>query len=250
MSSCAGAWSVQTGTMQPTRFLIVDDHPLFLEALQAALHEAFPGALVETAGSIEGARRSLSEGTRPDLILLDLKMPDSAGFEGVVSLRAAYPRVPLCIISSTSGEEIVRQLRDLGASGFINKSEKRGNIIEGIRRLIAGEACFPEAAGSAEPAGSVAPRGRDREILARLRELTPQQYKVLTLICEGKLNKQIAYELDIVETTVKAHITSIFKKLSIHNRTQAVLIMQKLKLQGIIVDNQEDFPGEERRHAG
>jgi DNA-binding NarL/FixJ family response regulator len=83
-----------------------------------------------------------------------------------------------------------------------------------------------------------------------LRELTPQQYKVLTLICEGKLNKQIAYELDIVETTVKAHITSIFKKLSIHNRTQAVLIMQKLKLQGLLVDHGDGFAGEERRHAG
>jgi DNA-binding NarL/FixJ family response regulator len=94
------------------------------------------------------------------------------------------------------------------------------------------------------------PHDRELEILARLRELTPQQYKVLGLICEGKLNKQIAYELDIVETTVKAHITSIFKKLAIHNRTQAVLIMQKLKLQGLIIDHPEAFAGPERRHAG
>ena len=236
--------------MQPQRVLIVDDHPLFLEALETALHVAFPGALVETAGSIEGARRRLGAGTRPDLILLDLKMPDSAGFEGVVSLRAAHPRTPLCVISSMSGEEIVRQIRDLGASGFINKGEKRENIIAAVRRLLAGEAYFPETAPPAEPSGAIAPHNRELEILAQLRELTPQQYKVLGLICEGKLNKQIAYELDIVETTVKAHITSIFKKLSIHNRTQAVLIMQKLKLQGLIVDDQEGFPGEERRHAG
>ncbi|MGE0241963.1 MAG: LuxR C-terminal-related transcriptional regulator [Parvibaculaceae bacterium] len=236
--------------MQPSRFLIVDDHPLFLEALEAALHEAFPDALVEAAGSIEGARRRLAEGMRPDLVLLDLKMPDSAGFEGVVGLRAAYPRVPLCVISSLSGGEVIRQLRDLGAAGFINKSEKRENIIAAVRRLIAGEDCFPEAAAPAEPAGALASRSHELEILARLRELTPQQYKVLNLICEGKLNKQIAYELDIVETTVKAHITSIFKKLSIHNRTQAVLIMQKLKLQGLVVEHQDGFPGEERRHAG
>ncbi|MGE0009030.1 MAG: LuxR C-terminal-related transcriptional regulator [Parvibaculaceae bacterium] len=236
--------------MQPTRFLIVDDHPLFLEALEAALHEAFPGAPVDTAGSIEGARRSLAGGVRPNLVLLDLKMPDSAGFEGVVGLRAAYPRIPLCIISSMADEEVIRQLRDLGAAGFINKSEKRKNIIAAVRRLIAGEDCFPETAGPAGPAGSPAARGRESEILARLRELTPQQYKVLSLICEGKLNKQIAYELDIVETTVKAHITSIFKKLSIHNRTQAVLIMQKLKLQGVLVEHQENFAAEEHRHAG
>ena len=110
-----------------------------------------------------------------------------------------------------------------------------------VRQLIDGRDVFQR-----EPrlgrAGSSGPRDRELEILARLRELTPQQYKVLSLICEGKLNKQIAYELDIVETTVKAHITSIFKKLAIHNRTQAVLIMQKLKLQGLIVDHQEDFP--------
>jgi DNA-binding NarL/FixJ family response regulator len=232
------------------RFLIVDDHPLFLEALEMALLVAFPGALVETAGSIEGARRVLAQGARPDLILLDLKMPDTAGFEGVVGLRAANPRIPLCIISSMSGEEIIRQIRDLGASGFINKSEKRENIIAAVRRLIAGEDYFPDVPGTAEPSGGLARQGREPEILARLRELTPQQYKVLSLICEGKLNKQIAYELDIVETTVKAHITSIFKKLSIHNRTQAVLIMQKLKLQGLILDHQDGFPGEERRHAG
>ena len=236
--------------MQTMRFLIVDDHPLFLEALETALHVAFPGAEVETAGSIEGARRILAKGARPDLILLDLKMPDSAGFEGLMSLRAAHPRIPVCIISSMSGEELIRQIRDLGATGFINKSEKRENIIAAVRRLLEGEDSFPEVSGPAEPSGTVAPQARELEILARLRELTPQQYKVLSLICEGKLNKQIAYELDIVETTVKAHITSIFKKLSIHNRTQAVLIMQKLKLQGLLVDHQDGFPGAERRHAG
>jgi DNA-binding NarL/FixJ family response regulator len=232
------------------RFLVVDDHPLFLEALEMALHVAFPGAEVETAGSIEVARRILAKGARLDLILLDLKMPDAAGFEGVVSLRAANPRIPLCIISSMSGEEIVRQVRDLGAAGYINKGEKRENIIAAVRRLVEGEDVFPAVTGSAEAPGAMPQSSRELEILARLRELTPQQYKVLSLICEGKLNKQIAYELDIVETTVKAHITSIFKKLAIHNRTQAVLIMQKLKLQGLIVDHHDDFPGEERRHAG
>src|SRR5437868_2985658 len=112
--------AVQTGAMQPLRFLIIDDHPLFLEALEMALRVAFPAARVETAGSIDAAHQALAKGTRPDLILLDLKMPDIAGFEGVVSLKAASPRTPLCVISSMSGEEIIRQLRDLGAAGFIN----------------------------------------------------------------------------------------------------------------------------------
>lgn len=233
--------------MQPLRFLIVDDHPLFLEALEMALHVAFPAARVETADSITTAHRALSKGARPDLILLDLKMPDIAGFEGVVSLKAASPRTPLCVISSMSGEEIVHQLRDLGAAGFINKSEKREKIIAAVRKLIDGKDHF---AASERPVSAGAPAQRELDILARLRELTPQQYKVLTLICEGKLNKQIAFELDIVETTVKAHITSIFKKLAIHNRTQAVLIMQKLKLQGLVVDQTEVFTEQERRHAG
>jgi DNA-binding NarL/FixJ family response regulator len=234
--------------MQPLHFLIIDDHPLFLEALEAALHVAFPAALVETAGSIDAARRALEAGGRPDLILLDLKMPDTTGFEGVVSLRAANPRTPLCIISSLSGDEIVRQIRGLGASGFINKSEKRENIIAAVRQLLHGQDYFSGNGGKALSIG--APPDRELEILARLRELTPQQYKVLGLICEGKLNKQIAYELDIVETTVKAHITSIFKKLAIHNRTQAVLIMQKLKLQGLIIDHPEAFAELEQHHAG
>ena len=235
---CDPGRSVQIGIMQTPCFLVVDDHPLFLEALEAALHAAFPGAEVETAGSIESARRILAKGRRPDLVLLDLEMPDSAGFEGVMSLRTAYPRIPVCVISSMSGEELIRQLRDLGAAGFINKSEKREDIIAVVHRLIGGEDRFPEVSGPAEALGSAATQGRELEILSRLRELTPQQYKVLNLICEGKLNKQIAYELDIVETTVKAHITSIFKKLSIHNRTQAVLIMQKLKPPGLLVDQE------------
>lgn len=233
--------------MQPLRFLIVDDHPLFLEALEMALHVAFPSARVETADSIVTAHRALANGARPDLILLDLKMPDIAGFEGVVSLKAASPRTPLCVISSMSGEEIVHQLRDLGAAGFINKSEKREKIIAAVRKLIDGKDHF---AAAERPVSAGTPAQRELDILARLRELTPQQYKVLTLICEGKLNKQIAFELDIVETTVKAHITSIFKKLAIHNRTQAVLIMQKLKLQGLVIDQPEAFMEQERRHAG
>ncbi len=235
--------------MQSLCFLIIDDHPLFLEALEAALHVAFPAAKVETADSIGGAKRVLGAGARPDLILLDLKMPDATGFEGVVSLKAANPRTPLCVISSLSGEEIVRQIRDLGASGFINKSEKRENIIAAVRQLLEGRVHFGLDGDSLAAAGH-ASHDRELDILARLRELTPQQYKVLSLICEGKLNKQIAYELDIVETTVKAHITSIFKKLAIHNRTQAVLIMQKLKLHGLSVDHPEMFAGTERRHAG
>jgi DNA-binding NarL/FixJ family response regulator len=249
LAACKRRRAVQTGVMQPLRFLIVDDHPLFLEALEMALHVAFPAARVETADSITAAHLVLARGARPDLILLDLKMPDIAGFEGVVSLKAASPRAPLCVISSMSGQEIVHQLRDLGAAGFINKSEKREKIIAAVRQLIDGKSHFGAAAEHPVATG-VPAHQRELEILARLRELTPQQYKVLTLICEGKLNKQIAFELDIVETTVKAHITSIFKKLAIHNRTQAVLIMQKLKLQGLIVDQPETVMEQERRHAG
>ena len=235
--------------MQSLLFLIIDDHPLFLEALDASLHVAFPAARVETADSIGAAKRALEQGTKPDLILLDLKMPDTTGFEGVVSLKAASPRTPLCVISSLSGDEIIRQIRDLGASGFINKSAKRENIITAVRQLLEGKEYF-DVEGDWPVSPAQASGNRELEILARLRELTPQQYKVLSLICEGKLNKQIAYELDIVETTVKAHITSIFKKLAIHNRTQAVLIMQKLKLQGLIVDQPEALTQPEQRHAG
>jgi DNA-binding NarL/FixJ family response regulator len=214
--------------MASHRFLIVDDHPLFLEALGAALANGFPKAETEVAESIAAALARLAA-AKFDLILLDLRMPDASGFDGLLRIKAQAPRTPVAIVSALADPELIRKIADSGASGFIGKNERRDAIVAAARALLDGKPHFPES--PADPA-----RGAGDGILARLRELTPQQMKVLSLICEGKLNKQIAYELDVAETTVKAHITSIFKKLSIHSRTQAVLVMQRCKAEGLIFD--------------
>jgi DNA-binding NarL/FixJ family response regulator len=206
--------------MPAPSFLIVDDHPLFLEALQSALENGYPGARVEVADTISGARGKLDTKSF-SLVLLDLKMPDAAGFDGVEQIRNVCPKTPLAVISAMSGAEIMGKVKSAGADGFINKSQPRKGILQSVEHLLAGESWFPDCAADA-PRSDVA-----GGIVDRLRQLTPQQLKVLTKVCEAKLNKQIAFELNVTETTIKAHITLIFKKLGVHSRTQAVLLMQR-----------------------
>jgi DNA-binding NarL/FixJ family response regulator len=215
--------------MAGPRFLLIDDHPLFLEALQGALAAGFAGCETETAESVAGAL-ALVAANRFDLVLLDLRMPDAAGFDGLMRVKAAFPRTPVAIVSALADPDLVRKIEAFGASGYINKGEKRAAIVAAVVSMLAGKPSFPALPPSAG-------RKDDAVLLARLRELTPQQMKVLSLICEGKLNKQIAFELDVAETTVKAHITSIFKKLGIHSRTQAVLVMQRCKAEGLVPDH-------------
>jgi DNA-binding NarL/FixJ family response regulator len=210
--------------MTAPAFLIVDDHPMFLEALQSALHAHYPGADVEVAETISLAKDKLSLRLY-DLVLLDLKMPDATGFDGVKSVRLKCPKTPLAIISAMSGQDIVGQARSCGANGFISKSQRRSDIISSVDKMLHGENQFPEP-GFGE---SAAHKSQGDELVDRLRQLTPQQLKVLTHVCEAKLNKQIAYELGVTETTVKAHITLIFKKLGVHSRTQAVLQLQRIR---------------------
>jgi DNA-binding NarL/FixJ family response regulator len=205
--------------MTTQAFLIVDDHPLFLEALQTALHASYPHADVEVAESIVGARAKLDQRAF-NLVLLDLKMPDAGGLDGLRAVRASVPKTPLAVISAIGGSEIVGQVRSCGADGFISKNQKRAAIMDSVERLLHGEMQFPDSAES-DAAGD--------ELIDKLRQLTPQQLKVLNRVCEAKLNKQIAFELGVTETTIKAHITLIFKKLGVHSRTQAVLLLQKMR---------------------
>lgn len=202
-------------------FLIVDDHPLFLEALQSALNAGYSHCEVEVAENLAGAKARMEE-RRFDLALLDLKLPDANGLDGVKELSVRARGTPIAVISAVSGPEIVQQVRSTGASGFINKSQKRTEILAQIDKLLRGDSVFPVIA---ETPG----RQGQESLVDRLRQLTPQQLKVLQRVCEAKLNKQIAFELGVTETTVKAHITLIFKKLGVHSRTQAVLQLQRIK---------------------
>jgi DNA-binding NarL/FixJ family response regulator len=212
------------GTMIVPSFLIVDDHPLFQDALQSTLEHGFPGARIDVADTIRSAREKL-DGHHFSLVLLDLKMPDASGFEGLTQIRNAHGEIPIVVISAMQGTDVVNRVRNLGAEGFIPKSQPRKDILHSVQCLLNGESRFPtEQAGALK---SMAPDSGG--IIARLRQLTPQQFKVLVKVCEAKLNKQIAFELGVTETTIKAHITLIFKKMGVHSRTQAVLLMQRMR---------------------
>jgi DNA-binding NarL/FixJ family response regulator len=207
-------------------FLIVDDHPLFQDALQSTLEHGFPGARIEVADTILSAREKLG-GHHFSLVLLDLKMPDAQGFDGLTQIRSAHGETPIVVISAMQGTDVVNRVRSLGAEGFIPKSQPRKDILQSVQCLLKGESRFPVEQGDALKTVATESGG----ILTRLRQLTPQQFKVLVKVCEAKLNKQIAFELGVTETTIKAHITLIFKKMGVHSRTQAVLLMQRMRIE-------------------
>jgi DNA-binding NarL/FixJ family response regulator len=227
-------------------FLIIDDHPLYLEALQSVLAASFPASKVRVADSIKAAREKL-EAEPADLILLDLKLPDAEGLDGLMDIRRGWPKTPLAVISALADSNVVKRLKELGADGFIHKSEGREAIVSSLRALLKGKKVFADDLPNAVEMQAASQK---EDTLERLRKLTPHQYKVLTRICQGKLNKQIAYEFDVAESTVKAHVTSTFKKLGVYSRTQAALLMQKVKSENMGLDLDVLFAEQGRGHAG
>jgi DNA-binding NarL/FixJ family response regulator len=207
------------------RFLIADDHPLFRGALRAAVAGLFPGAEITEAGTFDEASTVLDQSSEVDLVLLDLAMPGVRGFSGLMYLRAQYPSVPVVIISGNDDPAVIRRCMDFGASGFIPKTL----AVEGMRTAIAsvlkGGIWTPPDIdlGAAVDSDTSA-------MLARLATLTPQQVRVLMMLSEGLLNKQIAYELTVSEATVKAHVSAILQKLGVESRTQAVIAAAKIEV--------------------
>lgn len=213
--------------MAPTYdILIADDHPLFRGALRQALVAAAEAQVVLTeAGSIAELQSSLDARDNWDLVLLDLNMPGAYGFSGLVLLRGQYPQIPVVVISAQEEPSVVNRARDFGASGFIPKSSSLEEIQQAVRTVLEGGTCWPDAAGSTGPLSE-----QEKTVSAQLASLTPQQFRVLTMVCDGLLNKQIAYELNVSEATVKAHVTAIFRKLGVRTRTQAALVLQQMEL--------------------
>ena len=209
--------------MADHRFIIVDDHPLFRGALRQALGGAFAGAEILEAGSLDELANTLATAQELDLILLDLAMPGVHGVSGLIYLRAQHPEVPVVIVSASDDAATIRQCLDCGASGFIPKSQPVEAIREAIRRIIGGEVWLPPDVDlSSEPAGESA------ELVSRLSTLTPQQVRVLMMLGEGLLNKQIAFKLGVSEATIKAHVSAILQKLGVDSRTQAVIAINRI----------------------
>lgn len=197
--------------------LIVDDHPLFCDALDMTLRSVADFETVRTANCLEAALALLNGATAPELILLDLNLPDVRGLDGLMRLKRHSQKSQIVVVSSMTDNAIINGVITAGASGFVPKHSRRSVFKEAIEQIRLGN--------SYTPSGFV----RDSEgthtedVVSRLSSLTNQQARILELICEGKLNKQIAFDLSIAETTVKAHVTAIMRKLGVQSRTQAVL---------------------------
>lgn len=209
-----------------TTILIADDHPMVRDALRSAVGYTCQAEQVFEAGCLDDAIRLLTEKGDMDLLLLDISMPGMNGLSGLVSLRSQFPATPVVVVSAHEDRKLVREVMQCGASGFIPKSTPRDGIAAALRQVMDGGVYLPEPAGEEEEAAS----GETAEIARRLATLTPQQMRVLEMLGTGKLNKEIAYELSITETTVKAHVSAILQKLKVYSRTQAVVFANRLHM--------------------
>lgn len=206
--------------------LIADDHPLFRAALHQALALSVSSAELFEADSLDSLLQLLEQHPDPDLLLLDLKMPGANGFSGLQTLRQRYPLLPIVVISASDDPAIIQQVRQHGALGFIPKSAQLSVLIDAIGQALAGDTIFPADLDTLTPQ----PDPQARILQERLSSLTAQQQRVLEMLSAGLLNKQIAYDLNVSEATVKAHMTAIFRKLGVKNRTQAVILLQQSEL--------------------
>lgn len=205
--------------------LIVDDHPLFCDALSMTLRAVAGFDEIATADRLETAIARLDGGGHPDVVVLDLNLPDVSGLDGLIRLKACLGDVPVVVVSSLADNRVVGAALRAGAAGFVPKHSHREVFRAAFEAIRAGQGYVPE--GFVPQADPKAPASQREAAIARLGLLTRQQAKILQLICEGMLNKQIAYELTIAETTVKAHVTAIMRKLGVQSRTQAVLIARQ-----------------------
>ena len=210
-------------SLPSTKLIIADDHPLFRGALRGAIQAFLPGAVVLEASGLADLGSLLAEERDVDLLLLDLTMPGAQGFSGLIYLRAQFPDVPVAVVSASDEPIMIRRAVEFGASGYIPKSLDTDAIGNAIRTILSGDIWAPPEVDL--------DAGDDREVLdlvGRIGRLTPQQMRVLMMLSEGLLNKQIAYELAVSEATVKAHVSAILQKLGVDSRTQAVIAASRI----------------------
>ncbi|MES2844430.1 MAG: response regulator transcription factor [Pseudomonadota bacterium] len=215
--------------------LIVDDHPLFCDALAMTLKAVAGIEVIETADRLETAIARLDLHPLPDVVVLDLNLPDVNGLDGLIRLRACVGDVPVVVVSSLADNRVIGAALRAGAAGFVPKHSAREVFRAAFDAIRDGRGFVPE--GFVPQADPTAPASQREDAIARLSLLTRQQAKILQLICEGMLNKQIAYEVSIAETTVKAHVTAIMRKLGVQSRTQAVLIAQEASFSSLMPEN-------------
>lgn len=207
-----------------TTLIIADDHPLFRSALHTAVAQLLPGVQIVEADSVTALHRAVQENPHADLILLDLRMPGVQGFSALLDLRGQYPAIPVVVVSAAEEPVLMRRAVDFGACGFIPKSARIETIDAALRSVLAGSVWLPPGAREMAAEND----GEERELAQRIANLTPQQFRVLMMLADGRLNKQIGGDLGVSEATIKAHVTAILRKLGLYRRTQAAVLAQRL----------------------
>ena len=208
-----------------TKIIVADDHPLFRAALTGALAFLDNAEIIEAASMGEVQSR-LAEHNDADLVLLDLNMPGANGFSGLAFLRGQMPELPVVVVSGAEDGSTINKCMDLGASGFIPKSAPLDVLSTAVKQVLDGEEYLPEGVDLNAASFS----DEEARLAAAISSLTPQQFRVMSMLTQGLLNKQIAYDLDVSEATIKAHVTAILRKLGVNSRTQAVIVCQRLDL--------------------
>jgi DNA-binding NarL/FixJ family response regulator len=206
------------------RLVIADDHPLFRGALREAVSGVLGDAEIGEAATFEEVTDLLERGGEVDLILLDLRMPGVRGFSGLMYLRAQYPSAPVVVVSANDDPAVIRRCMEFGASGFFPKTLSADALRAALARVLQGEVWTPPDVDLARDADA-----EGAAMIARLASLTPQQVRVLMMLSDGLLNKQIAYQLGVSEATVKAHVSAILQKLGVDSRTQAVIAAGRIE---------------------
>lgn len=207
-----------------TTILIADDHPLFRAAMRQALVDIVGDSILEVA-SFSEAYEAVEENDEIELVFLDLNMPGNEGLTGLTELRTQFPSVLVVIVSAEEDPTLIRRAIDLGASGYIPKSTPLPQIADAVNKVLDGEQWLP---GNINDAISQLENQQDKAFADKLAQLTPHQFKVLKMMADGLLNKQIAYELDISESTVKQHVSAVLRKLEVINRTKAGVLFKQM----------------------
>lgn len=210
-----------------TRILVIEDHPLYAEALLVNIAAAFAGARTMHAASLAEAASIIGAPAAFDLIVTDLCLPDAHGFEALIEMRRLAPATPILVVSAYCDATTMESGAQIGASGFVSKCAGREALTGAMRRLLDGEVLLPR------PPVATAANGNGRvaaSAAGRLKAMTSQQLRVLQLVCQGLLNKQIAHQLNVSEATIKAHVGEILHKLGVSTRTQAVAEISRAAL--------------------
>jgi DNA-binding NarL/FixJ family response regulator len=214
------------------QIIIADDHPLYREALKGAVARFASDAAFVEAGTVDTLLEAVEAHPEADLLLLDINMPGAHGFSALALIRGARPQLPVAVVSAMDDADTIQRALAFGAQGFISKSSDVTEIGGAVQTILSGELTTPSGFS---PGRAATMAGSDLDTARRIAELTPQQFRVLGMLCSGLLNKQIAYELDVSEATVKAHMTAVLRKLGVTTRTQAALLIGRLALDQSLV---------------